>query len=58
MITTYIQTIKNYFVFTDCRTHYNATEDVYEVYNKDGQLVAVFPKRNLVSINIERRNKE
>lgn len=56
-MTTYIQTIKNYFVFTDCRTHYNATEDVYEVY-KEGQLVATFPKCNLVSINIERRNKE
>lgn len=57
MTTTYIRTIKDYFVFTDCRTYYNAIEDVYEVY-KDGQFVATFPKRNLVSINIERRNKE
>ena len=51
-MTTYIRTIKDYFVFTDCHTRYNATEDVYEVY-KAGQLVAIFLIFILVSINIE-----
>ena len=53
MITIWVYTIKDCFMFTDCFIHNNSTEDTYELH-KDGALVAIFPKRNLTAIKIER----